>query len=62
MVSSFHCLFWQAFEVGAFCFVLGVGVVVGGVVCLFVFGSTKIEPRAWHMLGKYFTTELHPQP
>jgi hypothetical protein len=39
-----------------------VGVVVGGVVCLFVFGSTKIEPRAWHMLGKYFTTELHPQP
>jgi hypothetical protein len=31
-------------------------------VCLFVsFYSAGIEPRALHMLGKYSTTELHPQ-
>jgi hypothetical protein len=26
------------------------------------FGGAQIEPRASHMLGKCYTTELHPQP
>lgn len=29
---------------------------------LFVFPFWGSNPRAWGILGKYFTTELHPDP
>lgn len=30
--------------------------------CCFIFGSAGMEPRAVHMLDKFFTTEISPGP
>lgn len=29
---------------------------------IYLFSVLEIEPKASHMLGKYYTTELHPKP